>query len=90
MEVSFDPHKRAVTLADRGLDFADAPRLYDGLYIVSVDDRFDYLEERFLTHGYLDGRMVMFAWTPTDDGIRVFSMRHCHAKEERRIRPRMG
>jgi hypothetical protein len=30
VEISFDPGKRASTLIDRGLDFADAARVFDG------------------------------------------------------------
>ena len=90
MEISFDPEKRAWTLAERKLDFADAARVFAGTTLTQEDDRFDYPEPRFQTYGWLDERMVMFAWTPTPDGIRVISMRNCHDKESRRIAPRLG
>lgn len=54
MEISFDPAKRAATLAARGLDFADAGRLFAGLTYTRPDDRFDYPELRFQTFGLLD------------------------------------
>ena len=90
MKVTFDPHKRAVTLADRGLGFADAAQVFDGPKLTVEDVRFDYPEPRLRTYGFVDGRMAAVIWTPTDDGIRVISMRHCHDKEQRRYRPRMG
>ena len=90
MDVSFDSEKRAWTLAERGLDFADAGRLFDGPTLTQEDDRFDYPEPRYQSYGWLGERLVMIAWTPTDTGIRVISMRNCHDKESRRIAPRLG
>lgn len=90
MEVSFDPDKRAWTLRERGVDFADAEAVWDTRTLTLVDDRFDYPEPRFQTYGWIGERMVMMAWTPTGNGIRVISMRYCHGKEQRRISPRMG
>lgn len=90
MEISFDPVKRDATLRERGLDFAEAAALFaDPSYTVE-DDRFDYPEPRFLTFGLLHGRMAMVAWTPTDDGIRVISMRKCNEREQAKLASRMG
>ena len=58
MEVSFDPEKRAATLLERSLDFADAVTVFDGPVFEFEDDRFDYAEPRYSTIGMLDGRMV--------------------------------
>ena len=90
MDVSFDPEKRAWTLAERRLDFADAPVLFEGPRLTLEDDRFAYPEPRFQTYGRLRGRLVLVVWTPAEDGIRVISMRNCHDKEGRRISPRLG
>ena len=90
MDVSFDPEKRAWTLAERGLDFADALILFDGPTLTLDDDRFGYPEPRFQTYGQLDERLVPMVWTPTEAGIRVISMRYRHDKEQRRIAPRLG
>ena len=53
MEISFDPLKRAMTLQDRGLDFNDAARLFDGPTLTLEDDRFAYPEPRFQSYGLL-------------------------------------
>ena len=90
MKVTFDPYKRATTLADRGLDFADAAQVFAGPIFTDQDVRFDYPEPRMQSYGFVDGRMVVMIWTPTDDGVRVISMRHCHDKEQRRYRSRLG
>ena len=90
MDVSFETEKRAWTLAERGLDFADAARVFDGTTLTQEDDRFDYPEPRYQTYGWLAERLVLMVWTPTDTGIRVISMRNCHDKESRRIAPSLG
>lgn len=83
MDISFDPAKRAATLRERGLDFADAGLVFEGATVTVRDDRFDYGEERLVTVGHLGGRCVVIAWTPRDGSRRVFSMRYAHANEER-------
>ena len=92
MEISFDPGKRAWTLAERQLDFAHAGRIFEGVTLTQEDDRVAYPEPRFQTYGWLGGRLVLVlvVWTPTETGIRVISMRNCHDEESRRIVPRLG
>ncbi len=90
MRVPFDPAKRAITLRERGLDFADAVNVFDGRHATIRDERRDHPEPRFITAGWLKGRMVVLTWTPRDDTRRIISMRHAHAKEERRWRKFLG
>jgi uncharacterized protein len=66
MEISFDLAKRPRTLAERGLDFADAPRVFAGCTVEVEDTRREYGEERILCYGLLAGRLVVARiWTPT-------------------------
>lgn len=90
MDIEFDPRKREMTLADRGLDFLDAGRLFEGAHVTLEDCRFDYSEARYMTYGLLAERMVMIAWTPTATGIRVISMRKCNERERKKFAARMG
>jgi uncharacterized DUF497 family protein len=90
MEITFDPAKRAATLADRGLDFADAARVFAGPVFEFEDDRFDYAEPRYSTIGLLDGRMVVIIWTETDAGRRVISMRKANEREQAKFRRRLA
>jgi len=83
VDVSFDPAKRALTLRNRGLDFADAGLVFTGITITIDDARRDYGEERRITAGYLAGRCVVVVWTPRAGSRRIISMRHAHANEER-------
>lgn len=82
--------KRALTLADRGLDFADAPRLFEGPVFEAEDDRYAYPERRFSTFGLLGGRMVVVIWTETDGGRRVISMRKANEREQAKFRGRLA
>ncbi len=90
MKVDFDGAKRTQTLIDRGLDFADAYKIFDGTEVTLRDDRFEYPEPRFQTYGMFDNRLVMVAWTPIAGGIRVISMRRCNDRELRKFATTMG
>jgi uncharacterized protein len=37
---------------------------------------------RFISAGYLRGRMVVIVWTPRGNARHIISMRYCHDKEE--------
>ena len=80
--ITFDPGKRDLTLSHRGLDFARAGEVFAGLTATVIGERFDYGETRYITAGYLDGRLVVVVWTQRDEDHHIISMRRCHAKEE--------
>ena len=77
MAVSFDPAKRDKTLAERGLDFADATAVFAGITLTLADTRRDYGERRWQSYGLLDGRLVMVVWTERGEDRHVMSMRKC-------------
>ncbi len=90
MKIAYDPAKRIATLKTRGLDMADAGAVFDGPHLTVEDDRRDYGETRNLTIGFLDGRMVILAWTPRPDATRVISMRKANERERKRYGPLFG
>ena len=53
MRITFDPVKRAKTLIERGLDFADAAVIFAGVTVEIEDTRKDYGEKRFICYGQL-------------------------------------
>ena len=81
MNVGFDPAKRELTLKDRGLDFLDAPRLFEGRSLTVVDDRMDYGEERFISYGFVDDAAIAVVWTDRGGVMRIISMRRMHIEE---------
>ena len=83
MRYSFDPAKRASNLKKHGLDLADAPKVIESDQTVTFEDRrFDYGEERFVTLGPLDGRLVVVVTAETADDVRVISMRKADRHEQ--------
>ena len=85
MKISYNPVKRAVTLAERGLDFEDAAELFRGDTLDFPDDRRDYGELRMLTVGHLRERMMIVIWTPRGNVRHVISMRKANAREKARF-----
>ena len=90
MAITFDPAKRDVTLARRGLDFSDAEHVFAGTVFEFPDDRIDYGEVRMVTIGMLDERMVVIAWTERPTGRHIISMRKANDREQQRYRARLG
>jgi hypothetical protein len=87
MRISFDPGKRRTTLAERGLDFADAVHVFEGPTLELEDRRRNYGETRIICFGYLAGRMVVVGYTQRGTARRVFSMRKANAREKARVTP---
>jgi uncharacterized protein len=86
VQISYDPAKRAANLAKHVLDFEDAAEVFAGFTWTDLDERQDYGEDRYITAGFLRGRMVVLVWTPKGDTWRIISMRYCHADEQARRR----
>lgn len=87
MRVTFDAAKREKTLAERGLDFADAALVFAGVTVEIDDARKDYGEPRTICYGLLEGRMVVVGYTPRGADRHVFSMRKADEREQARIAP---
>ena len=89
MKITFDPAKRASTLKDRSLHFADAAEVFAGKALNIPDQRRDYREPRIITVGLQRGRMVIVVWTPRGNGWHVFSMRKANDREKARFGKRL-
>ena len=87
MRVTFDPAKRAKTLAERGLDFEDAAIVFQGTTVEVEDTRRKYGERRIICYGFLSGRLVVVGYTPRDDSRHVFSMRKANDREKALLAP---
>jgi uncharacterized DUF497 family protein len=87
MRITFDPAKRNRTLAERGLDFADAAFVFEGVTMEFEDTRKDYGEKRIICYGLLLGRMVVVGYTPRGANRHVFSMRKANEREQIRVAP---
>jgi uncharacterized protein len=74
-------------LAERGLDFADAALIFEGVTLQVEDIRKEYGERRIICYGMLAGRMVVVGYTPRGADRHVFSMRKANEREQARIAP---
>jgi uncharacterized DUF497 family protein len=84
MELEWNEEKRQQNLRERGIDFADAVRFELGNAVTEQDRRFDYGEPRFVSIGYLDGRLHVFCWTVRSDKLRVISLRKANEREQKK------
>lgn len=90
MLITYDPVERERTRLERGLDLEDAREVFAGVVVTTEDRRRDYGEVRFITVGFLSGRMVVVGWTPRGECRHVFSMRKANDREQKAYRERLG
>jgi uncharacterized DUF497 family protein len=83
MELEWDEEKRQKNLRERGLDFADASRLDLASSLTMLDARKDYREDRFVSYGFIDGRLHVLCWTHRDDRMRIISLRKANDREQK-------
>jgi uncharacterized protein len=82
VEFEWDEDKRLSNIGKHGLDFVEINIVFKGETVTIFDERFDYGENRFVTFGLLDGRVVSIGQTETDTVIRIISVRKATKNEE--------
>jgi uncharacterized DUF497 family protein len=91
MRYEWDEAKNRSNFAKHALDFADAAQVLTGRCVTFVDDRFDYGEERLISIGPLERRLVAIAHTPRGPGVtRIISMRKANRREQKIYQERLG
>jgi uncharacterized protein len=76
MEFEWDERKNQANITKHELDFADAVKVFRLPLRISLDQRQDYGEERWIGLGMLDGRVVLVVFTePDEKTIRIISLR---------------
>ncbi len=90
VQIDYNDAKRNWTLQERGLDFGRAVEVFAGRHYTAEDVREGYGEQRFVTVGLLDGRMVVMVWTPRGEVRRIISMRKANEREQTRYSARFG
>jgi len=81
MRFTWSPAKRLSNLRLHGIDFLDAPSVFEGATFTFEDDRFAYQEQRFVTLGLLSGVPVSIVHTESADEIRIISFRKATNRE---------
>ena len=82
MNLEFNQDKRDKTLQERGLDFVRAAEVFAGIHFTGQDTRVGYAEDRFVTVGWLDTRLMVLVWTPRGEARRIISMRKANDREK--------
>ncbi|KOR36207.1 MULTISPECIES: BrnT family toxin [Planktothricoides] len=83
MEFEWDETKRLANLRKHGIDFIDIPVVFEGDIVTVEDDRFNYGEQRFVTFGLLQGRVVAIVHTERGESTRIISARKATKYEQR-------
>jgi uncharacterized protein len=83
MRFSWDESKRSANIKKHRLDFADGRKVFSGPTFTFEDKRFQYVEQRFITIGMLDGQVIIVAHTETEKEIRIISMRKARKNEQK-------
>jgi uncharacterized protein len=82
VRITYDPAKRARTLADRDLDFEDALVVFEELAVEVEDPRKDYCEQRIIWYGTLEGRILVVRYSQRGPVCHIFSMRGANDREQ--------
>lgn len=82
MDFEWDEDKRLSNLEKHGIDFVGIEFLFEGYTVTILDDRFEYGEDRFITFGLLEGRILAVAHTESGTTIRIISVRKTAKNEE--------
>ena len=86
MQFEWDKAKNERNIRERGLDFADAPEMFESLMLVLPDTRKDYREDRYIGVGAVKGRVMVVAYTERrPDVIRIISFRKANSREKERF-----
>jgi uncharacterized DUF497 family protein len=85
LQFTWDPAKAAANVRKHGVSFADASTVFrNPLAKVLPDPTHSEEEQRSLILGHsAGGRLLMVAFTETDDRIRIISAREASPRERR-------
>lgn len=83
MEYEWDEAKCLANFRKHGIDFTDVPDVFDGDTLTVEDNRYSYREQRFVTFGLLQGRVVAVVHTEREDCTRIISARKATKYEQR-------
>jgi len=79
-----------LNLLKHGLDFVDAPDIFEGVYFSIEDLRKKYGETRHICYGTINKTMVVMAYTERGNNIRIISLRKANEREKARFQNRLG
>jgi uncharacterized protein len=95
MKFEWDEDKNRANIRKHGFDFADAWNVFAMPMLVSLDDRNDYGEDRWIGIGQLSSTIVVVVFVEREvDVIRIISLRKALSRERKQyeqiIEDRLG
>jgi len=90
MLFEWDEQKRRANLAEHGIDFAAAKRIFDGPVVEQIDDREDYGELRLGAFGQIDGVVLAVVYTWRGENRRLISVRRAEKREQEKYYKQVG
>lgn len=81
MQVEWDAAKDKANIAKHGLSLRDAIELLAGKPAISVDQRRDYGETRYIAVGPINGRVCVCVFTLRGRTYRIISLRKANERE---------
>ncbi len=82
MKYEWDENKRVANLAKHGVDFIDAENFDWSSAIETIDDRFNYIEDRWIALGFIDNRLHVLIYAIRGENIRLISLRKANKREK--------
>lgn len=81
MQYEWDENKRLANLVRHKVDFTDAVNFEWDTALETIDDRFDYGEERWVALGFIGTRLHVLVYTFRAAKIRIISLRKATKRE---------
>ncbi len=82
MKYEWDENKRVANRAEHGVDFIDADNFDWSSAIETIDDRFNYIEDRWIALGFIDNRLHVLIYAIRGENIRLISLRKANKREK--------
>ena len=81
----WDDGKAALNWRNHGVSFEMARDVFQDIFAIEwIDDRHGDMEQRFVTVGTVEGRLLFVAYTLRGQRIRIISAREAEPRERRR------
>src|SRR5882762_118842 len=80
----FDPTKNLQNIRKHKIDLETGAKIFDDFVIEFPDERYDYDEERLITLGMVDNRVLVVVYTWRGEKRRIISARKA-TKDEQKI-----
>ncbi len=81
MDISYDPSKNGINVAQRGLSFEVARGFDMARARILEDMRYAYPERRFQALGFIGDRLHMLVFTPRHGKVHIISLRKANPRE---------